>query len=290
MKHFFIVTNRQKDEELVLTRQVQSYLIAHGATCMVQDEAQMEMECTDPAMIPEDTQGMLVLGGDGTLIQAARDVVERELPLIGVNLGTLGYLAEVEEQNLFSSLDALLEDRFEIEQRMMLEGCMYCGSHPNDGDGRKDTRALALNDIVICRRGPLRILEFRIFVNGEQLYTYGADGMIISTPTGSTGYSLSAGGPIVSPKAELILITPICPHTLNTRSVVVSSEDEVTIEIGPGRRTQTEYCELSFDGTAAVPVATGDRVVVRRAKKKTKIMRIHKESFMETLRNKMNEG
>lgn len=290
MKHFFIVTNSQKDENLELTKQVQKYLTDKGMTCTIQDEEQLAKKCTDIAAIPEDVECILVLGGDGTLIQAARDVVSREIPLIGVNLGTLGYLAEVEEKNIFAALDALIEDHYEIENRMMLQG------HVEGADGKAfgnnehaPVSELALNDIVISRRGRLRIVEYRIYVNGEHLYTYGADGMIISTPTGSTGYSMSAGGPIISPKASMILITPICPHTLNTRSIVLSPEDEVVVEIGPGRKLESEYGEVSFDGTVSYQVSSGDRILVSCAKEKTSIVRIHKESFLETLRKKMND-
>lgn len=290
MKHFFIVTNSQKDENLKLTKQVQNYLTDKGMSCTIQDEEQLARKCTDIAAIPENVECILVLGGDGTLIQAARDVVSREIPLIGVNLGTLGYLAEVEEKNIYAALDALMEERYEIESRMMLKG------HVEGADGKEfgnrehaPVSELALNDIVISRRGRLRIVEYRIYVNGEHLYTYGADGMIISTPTGSTGYSMSAGGPIISPKAFMILITPICPHTLNTRSIVLSPEDEVVVEIGPGRKLESEYGEVSFDGTVSYQVSSGDRIFVSCAKEKTSIVRIHKESFLETLRKKMND-
>lgn len=290
MKHFFVVTNRHKDEDLKLTAQVQEYLVEKGMTCIIQDEEQLAKQCTDIAAIPADVECILVIGGDGTLIQAARDVVSREIPLIGINLGTLGYLAEVEEKNIFSALDSLISGEYEIENRMMLRG------HVQGSDGEAfnnhahpPVSELALNDIVISRRGSLRIVEYRIYVNGEHLYTYGADGMIISTPTGSTGYSLSAGGPIISPKASMLLITPICPHTLNTRSIVLSKEDEVVVEIGPGRKLESEYGEVSFDGTVSYSVSSGDRILVSCAKEKTSIVRINKESFLETLRKKMSD-
>lgn len=300
MNSFFIVTNNQKDKNLQLTKQVQGYLLARGASCTVQDENQLQAKRTDIAKIPPDVQCVIVLGGDGTLIQAARDVVKRGLPLIGVNLGTLGYLAEVEEQNVYAALDALLADQCEVEERMMLVGTVVTESgeflipHSDAYLARKESaqeaQTPALNDIVIGRRGTLRIMQYRITVNGEPLYTYDADGIVISTPTGSTGYSLSAGGPIISPKASMILLTPICPHSLNTRSIVVSAEDEVMVEIGPGRKLESEYAEVSFDGAVGVLVSSGDRIIVRCAEQKTKIVKIHKESFLETLRKKMDEG
>ena len=133
-------------------------------------------------------------------------------------------------------------------------------------------------------------MEYCIYVNGEHLYTYGADGMIISTPTGSTGYSLSAGGPIISPKASMILITPICPHTLNTRSIILSPEDEITVKIGPGRKHQAEQGEVSFDGAVSYVVSTGDQIRIRCAKEKTNFVKIYKDSFLEILREKMSDG
>ncbi len=284
MKHFYIVTNSQKDKDLRVTEALRRYLTEKGAVCTIQHGEQLEREYTDIAQIPKEVECVLVLGGDGTLIQAARDVVAREIPLIGVNMGTMGYLAEVEESALYPALDRLMEDRYEIEKRMMLSGQIFCR------DGRTYQPELALNDIVIGRRGTLQMIDFKIFVNGEPLYTYGADGIIISTPTGSTGYSLSAGGPIISPKASMMLITPICPHTLNTRSIVLPPEDEIMVELGPGRKRESEYGEISFDGTASCPVSSGDRIVIRCAKQKTNFIKLNKDSFLENLRKKFSEG
>lgn len=145
------------------------------------------------------------LAGDGTLLQAARDMIERNIPLLGVNKGTLGYLAEVDGDNMEEALDRLIDDNVVIEDRMMLEGCAY--SHK-----KKLLQDFALNDIVIARSGRLQIIDFNIYVNGEFLRSYSADGIIISTPTGSTGYSLSAGGPIVSPEASLIRLRQSTAH------------------------------------------------------------------------------
>lgn len=283
MRNFFIVTNGQKDQNAAFTKEVQAYLVKHGAVCQVQSDEQLKSHWTDIDQIPAQAECVIVLGGDGTLIQAARDVVSREVPLIGVNIGTLGFLAEVEEKNTFSALDALLKDRYEIEERMMLSGAVFYN------DGRKEQPELALNDIVISRRGTLRIIEYRIFVNGEHLYTYGADGIIVSTPTGSTGYSLSAGGPIISPKASMIEVTPICPHTLNTRSIILPPEDEIVVEIGPARKLELEYVQVSFDGTGPYKISSGDQVRIQTAKERTKFIKINKDSFLETLRRKMSD-
>lgn len=172
---------------------------------------------TNPELIPEGTQCILVLGGDGTLLQAARDVVYRKIPMLGINLGTLGFLAEVDRQSIHAALDKLIADDYEIEERMMLTGTVWHGDKIIGQD-------IALNDIVIGREGPLRVVRFKNYVNDVYLNSYNADGIIIATPTGSTGYSLSCGGPIVSPNAAMTLMTPIAPHTLNTRSIIFPEE------------------------------------------------------------------
>ena len=191
-------------------------------------------------------------------------------------MGTLGYLAEVEMQNIESAIAQIIHEKLMVEERMMLRG-VVCGQH-------EDT---ALNDIVLTRLGPLRVIRFNIYVNGELLNTYQADGVIISTPTGSTGYNLSAGGPIVQPTAQMIVITPICSHALNTSSIVLSAEDEIVIEIGQGRDGKLEEAGVSFDGDNHIEVKTGDRIVVRKAKHTTKLLKLSKVSFLEILRKKM---
>ena len=150
-----------------------------------------------------------------------------------------------------------------------------------------ETSRVALNDIVIHRKGNLQILSLNVYVNGEFLNNYHADGIIVATPTGSTGYSMSAGGPIVEPTASLTVITPICSHALNTRSIVLSSDDEIVIEIGEGRRGNIEKVLVTFDGATSVPLETGDRLTICKAKESTKIMKINKISFLEILRRKM---
>ncbi len=221
MDKFYIITNGEKDPGMEVTRQVASYLEQHGCSCGVQQVSAKRREgsfhYTDPELIPEQVQCIIVLGGDGTLLQAARDVVDRKIPLFGINMGTLGYLAEVGRQGIRPALDKLIRDDYKVEERMMLKGTVY-------HEGRARGRGIALNDIVISREGPLRVICLRNYVNGEYLNEYNADGMIISTPTGSTGYSLSAGGPIVSPGAALTVITPLAPHALNSRIIIEKAQ------------------------------------------------------------------
>ncbi len=287
MDKFTIIANSVKDRNFVVSHRIAEYLRNNGKEClMLQDmgeEQNASYHYTDPDRIPDDTQCIIVLGGDGTLLQAARDVVDKDIPLFGINMGTLGYLAEIDQHSIYPALDRLMSDRYTIERRMMLSGTVY----KNDKVAVSD---VALNDIVIGREGPLRVVRFNNYVNGTFLNSYKADGIIVSTPTGSTGYSLSAGGPIISPAASMILMTPLAPHTLNTRSIVFSPDDRITVEIGEGRDQNQEHGMASFDGDTSVSMVTGDRIVITRSKKDTRIIKINNISFLETLREKMSNS
>lgn len=274
MRKFCILRNTVKDPRGEFTRKVTEYLKKNERIVTVSD---------DGDDIPDDTDCVIVLGGDGTLLRAADKVVDRQIPLLGVNLGTLGYLAEVNRTMILPALDKVMNNDFDIEKRMMIYGTIY-------HEGIKVCSGNALNDIVITRTGPPRILKFMNYVNSEFLNSYQADGIIISTPTGSTGYSLSAGGPIVSPQADLLILTPLAPHTINTRSIIFPKSDEIMVEIGPGRTPQPEAATVNFDGEGDHRVETGDRIVVKMSRKGTNIIKISNLSFLEVLRKKMNSN
>ncbi len=286
MDRFYIITNSDKDPGLKITDQITGYLERYGRNYGVQQAGRKHegaYHYTDPDQIPDETQCIIVLGGDGTLLQAARDVVHKEIPLLGINLGNLGFLAEVDQQSLYSAMDQLMADDYEVEERMMLEGVVYRGRKQIGKD-------IALNDIVIGRDGHLRVVRFKNYVNDVYLNSYNADGIIISTPTGSTGYSLSAGGPIVSPNAAMTIMTPIAPHTLNTRSIIFPAQDVITVEIGKGRHCDCEKGVASFDGDTVIPMLTGDCIQIRQAAVKTKILKLNHLSFVEVLRRKMRDS
>ncbi len=282
MKYFYLITNEVKDPEGFYTRKITAYLAAHGGKVVCTEHAASYSELCKPDLAkPEVPDCILVLGGDGTLLRAARNLLNQDIPLLGINLGTLGYLAEVEIAAIEEALDKLLADRFTREERMMLEGQVR----------RQDMaeQNYALNDIVISRCGSLQVLTFQIYVNGQFLNSYSADGMIVATPTGSTGYNMSAGGPIVEPGASLLLLTPICPHTLNTRSIVLAPDDEIRIEIPRGKDGQRQTVEASYDGSHKVRLQTDDSIVIRRADKTTGILKLNTESFLTVLHKKMSE-
>lgn len=267
MKRFYIITNRTKDKDLSVTKSIQAYIESKGGACFSAEEY---------TCMPEGIDCILVLGGDGTLIRAARELPSSDVPMLGINMGTLGYLTEVEVSDMEESIDQLMEGNSYVEKRMLLYGNV---------EGKDES--LALNDIVLTRSGNVRVMQFHVYVNGELLNTYRADGVIVSTPTGSTAYNLSAGGPVVAPTASLIVITPICSHALNTSSIVLSAEDEIVLEVGVGRDGGEEEAVVSFDGEKDVIVRTGDKIQIRKAKATAKLLKLSKISFLEIMRRKM---
>ena len=284
MKKFALLTNYSKDKRLVYTRMIKTYITENGGSYWIpryisepDKDGDQRYDFSD---MPEDIECVLVLGGDGTLLQAARELLQRHIPLLGINLGTLGFLTSAEKSELPKCLDSVLDDSCSIDERMMLEGVVYHGSE-------KIQMNIALNDVIIARAGLSRLVELKIYVKGELLSIYNADGIIVSTPTGSTGYSLSAGGPIIFPQTDVIVITPICPHSLQARSLVVSGEDRIMIEIGRRRKTQKEEAMVTFDGRSAQELETGDRIEIYKAQETTQLIRLKGRSFYQVLQNKI---
>ena len=275
MKKFGIVTNEIKDPNMEVTNRICSYLKSKDASFVVlKDVRDLETE--------EDVECMLVLGGDGTMLQAADGMAGKNIPMIGVNLGTLGFLSEVELDNLEEALEQLICDEYSFDERIMLQGHI---------EGRDSVKELspALNDISITRCGSLQIISLKISVNGQFLCRWNADGIIISTPTGSTGYNMSAGGPIVEPGANLIVLTPICAHTLNARSIVLSAEECVEIEIDNGHNGSILQLEANSDGSDRISMETGDKIIISKAENTTKIIKLSKMSVLEILHKKMGD-
>lgn len=200
---------------------------------------------------------------------------------MGINLGDLGYLTQMGKGgNLEELLDALLSDRYEIQERMMLTGRIY-------HKGRPEASHIALNDIVLAREGDMRVLKFKIYVNGQFLYEYSADGVIVSTPTGSTAYNLSAGGPIAQPDGELLILTPVCPHTLTSRTIVLGPESRIRIEISE----KNEGCQAAaFDGGTKVALTHGDYIEIERSKMVTRAVKLDDRSFLDILKHKMYDA
>ncbi len=295
MRHFYLIWNPRKAGTEQMARTIETYLKDRGCFCTVRDgkavaDTPAEQESEDSeggqpshtalSQVPADVECVITLGGDGTLIRAARDLRGSGIPLIGVNMGNLGYLTQAgcrSDSEVKQMLDDLMAGQFQLEKRMMLKGSIY-------RRGKLAGEDLALNEILITRREMPKILEMKILVNGEPLTGYKADGMIIATPTGSTAYNLSAGGPIVAPAAQMMILTPICPHELAGRSIVFSAEDCIEIEIlGHDDKAQAAV----FDGDAAVSLRVGDKLKIERSQTETVLVKLKEVSFIDNLRSKL---
>lgn len=283
VSNFFIIANSEKDLKQEMAQYIQEYIRKKGGKCQIQSSDVADLDAsynyTDPNIIPKDTDVILVLGGDGTVIQAAHDVVDCDIPILGVNLGTLGYLAEIDRHNILPALDSLMAGNYEMEERMMLEG--------RNGKDDEQTCQVALNDVVITRKGHLRVVKYHVYVNEQFLTSFQADGMIVATPTGSTGYSLSAGGPIVAPNAHMIVITPICPHTLNRASVVLEADDKIRITVESSDKSGTPEAVASFDAARGIELCGGESIEIQASGKTTGMIKISKDSFLQVLSKKM---
>lgn len=289
MQNFCIITNRDKDTGLAVTGQVQKLLEAGGKGAVLAPEHVAENGChyTSAQEIPADTDCVIVIGGDGTLLQAAHDVKDRELPILGINMGTLGFLAETETAELEQAVQRLLAGDFVIEEHKMLSAVV----RSVDDNGVTVNEQLlpeALNDIVINRSGFSRVITLGVCINGEPVSEYRGDGVIIATPTGSTGYNLSAGGPILTPAADMAVITPVCPHSFGARSIVVSGQDVVSVCVRTSKKTQQEEAIATVDGLSAVNLKAQDCVEIRRAQCVTRLIRFRSGSFFQVLQKKFS--
>lgn len=285
MKHFVIYTNQNKDPDLMVTKRIRSYLEGRGqsVSTLLKEYGRRGEQKEDAADRLSHADCMIVLGGDGTVLQAAGELGSCHVPIIGVNLGTLGYMTEIEPDRLEEALERLIKGDYEQESRMMLRGGIFAGAQAAQ-------EGCALNDIVISRSGALQIIRFIVCVNGQFINEYHADGMIVSTPTGSTGYNLSAGGPVIEPRARLILLTPICPHSFNRRSIVLSPDDVIEIEIPESKEGRGQTVYANFDGGRQVEMHTGDRIRISQSEENAEFIQLNRVSFLEVLHKKMNES
>ncbi len=277
MKNFYIVTKDEKKENLDLIGRIRSYVTERGAKCSYG----VLRQDSHPLEFPSDIDVILRVGGDGTLIRAADQSMGSCAPLIGINRGHLGYLCDLDESNLEESLQVLLDGSYELEERMLLTGCVYDPSGRPKGDYQ-----VALNDVVISSYNGLQVMHMVVYVNGEMLYSFNGDGMIFATPTGSTAYNLSAGGPIVDPKTQLILMTPLNAHVVGSRSIILDAEDEIALEMIP-RREDEKAAAVSFDGSTYVQLHKGDRVYVKKSPEVIRFIKLSRMNFLDRIRSKL---
>ncbi|MBQ7432400.1 MAG: NAD(+)/NADH kinase [Lachnospiraceae bacterium] len=286
MRHFCMIANVTREGVQEAAQEAQRYLEERGCICRPFSgwSPKGEQRILTKEEVGGDTECILVLGGDGTLIHVCRNLHTR-YPVYGIKLGTLGYLMETDQNGMYQALDCLVSDQYFIEERMLLKGEVLRGDQVLFEDS-------AMNDIVLNRNGHVNIIRFNMYVNGEWICRYVADGMITATPTGSTAYNLSAGGPIVSPEADLFIVTPICANALSARSIVLPADAVIELEIDATFRsheTVRQGCNASvyFDGDSYQELQPGDRVRITRSLDKAQLVKTKKQSFLDALRRKL---
>jgi len=229
--------------------------------------------------MPDLVDMVIVLGGDGTLISVARSVAGRNIPIVGVNLGQLGFLTEITRDELPEMMENLIRGDYQVTDRMMLDAFIK-------RDGEIVGQYTVLNDVVINKGALARIIDLKTFVDGSLLSNYKADGLIVATPTGSTGYNLAAGGPIIYPEINSLLISPICPHMLTNRPIILWSRSVIEVEV----RFEDDVVFFTADGQVGRKLLPGDRVEVRRSESRARLVNSPNKDYFEILRTKLSWG
>ncbi|MDR9786193.1 MAG: NAD(+)/NADH kinase [Peptococcaceae bacterium MAG4] len=279
---FGLVVNLNKKGVHELVEQVVQWLESKGRSVLIHENTARALGLARLGVsqnhLVERAQCMIVFGGDGTLLRTARKVARSGTPIIGVNLGHLGFLTEIDVPEALPALEKLLHNEYYIEERMMIEARVY-------REGRVVEQLVGLNDAVIAKGAFARLIMLETYVNDDYVNTYPSDGLIIATPTGSTAYSLSAGGPLVTPELELLLLTPICSHNLWSRPMIFAPDSTIKVVI---LSSQGEVM-LTVDGQHGFSLRKNDQVVVNRASPKARFIRLKGRNFFELLRKKLTE-
>jgi NAD+ kinase len=257
-------------------RQLRVLLDESSAHLMLDDS----LEIASRAMLGEQCDLVVVMGGDGTMLNAARSLVDYEVPILGVNLGRLGFLADVSPSEIPHRLEAVLQGHFREARRSLLHAQAL---REDQVTGEAD----ALNDVVIHKREVARMIEVDAFLDGRFLNAYRADGLIISTPTGSTAYALAGGGPIIHPGLEAVVLVPICPHTLTHRPIVVKADSVIEVVLNSANTTEAQ---ITCDGQVSLAIEPGDRVLIRKKNRKVRLVHPLNHDYFELLRAKLNWG
>jgi len=276
-----IIVNISKDIDLKVTNSIARWIEAMNGQVMLTEEASSRLRSFGAGYSREEiyirADLIIVLGGDGTILGVSREAAKYNKPLLGVNLGHLGFLAEVEVKDIFKSLESVFNGETEIEKRVMLKASI-CGKK-----GTKDF--YALNDIIITRGMLSRVVTLRTYIDGEFVSAVSGDGLIVATPTGSTAYSLSAGGPIIPPDLPVLVMTPICPHSLLSRSVVFSDTSALKVDLTENHGDAF----LSIDGQEGYRICEDEYVIIEKAPFTTNLIKLPGKSFYEVLRTKLSD-
>lgn len=281
MKKIALLPNSGKDIGLANTKHIIEYISVGAEIYMPKDYSVIgnNVNYVEAEEIYKKVDIAIVLGGDGTIIQTATECAKNNVPVLGINLGTVGFMTEVEVNDIESSLDKLLNDDYKIEKRMMLKMEII-------KNGVLQTSRHALNDVVISKTIGEKLINIELYTDGELVNKYIADGLIIATPTGSTGYSISAGGPVVDPLMQLYVATPICAHMLSVRSAVLSSDKE--IEICVDNAVSDNDAVVTADGDVQGYISGTDKIRITKSKYNFNLIKTGKQSFYDTLLNKLS--
>ena len=280
MKNFLIVARSFSDLHEKYVNLIRDYIKAHGGMCIL-DLDTCSDSSEEPISVADDVQCIITVGGDGTVVRVAQNVTNRNIPIVGLNCGHLGYLCDMTVDNIEHCLDQLLNDNYKLDTRMMLEG--ECSNDLSN-------HYRALNDIVVAPvAAGLYVLNLTVKVNGIQLYNHNCDGLIVATPTGSTAYNLSANGPIVSPHADCVILTPINPHTLNSRSIILASTDEVEVTIEARHDEDDPQANVVYDGTLRQVLKKGEKLRIYRSNSTSHMVMLENVNFLERIRARMQE-
>ncbi len=282
MKSAAIISKPSKPELAGILPELLAWFHKHEYTLYVDQETAQYTNGAE--VVPRKMIGTkrpdfaLVLGGDGTLLSAARAVAHEGVPILAVNLGSLGFLTEVPLGEMYSTLEAVVAGNCPLEERSVLDCTAFRGRECI-------AHHFALNDVVVNKSAISRLVDFDLLIDGVFVFNYKADGVIIATPTGSTAYSLAAGGPVLMPSVQSFVVTPVCPHALTHRPLVVTDRAQIELRVETG----AEEAFLSIDGQVGLPVKQDDRVLCRRAQHTVKLMRMRR-TFFDVLRNKLKWG
>lgn len=280
MKNIAVIPNTIKDIGLVLTKRVVNYLHEKANVIMDMSLAVTDMPATylSKDEMFKNADVMIILGGDGSILQEATACAVAGIPVMGINLGRVGFLTEIEQDNIENALDKLLEDDYRIEERMLLRFEI----HKN---GECTYVHHALNDVVVSKPSGAKLIGMELYADTELMYKYIADGLIIASPTGSTGYSISAGGPVVDPNMELYVATPICAHMLSVRSAVLNSDRPITIKLDSSYPDNEAV--ITADGDVHGYINGADEVVILKSRYRFKLIKTGDKSFYHTLMSKL---
>jgi NAD+ kinase len=276
-----IIAKQNKPEAVSVVRELVDWLTDRKVECFIEPEMARSIShpCLDKAEMPLVVDTVVVLGGDGTLLAAARTLQRNRIPILGVNLGGLGFLTEITLDELYPMLEAILQGDYKTDERMLLEARVW-------RDGQEIDEFTVLNDVVINKGALARIIELETSVDNAYLTTFRADGLIISTPTGSTAYSLSAGGPIVYPSLHSIIITPICPHNLTNRPIIVPKEAAIRVTLRAG----DAEVFLTLDGQVGFKMEREDRMEIKKGEGGIRLIKSPSRGYFEVLRAKLMWG